>query len=176
MPRGRIANTLDDFWPYITETDKSKCWLWQGTIHKSGYGTFCINKTLYQAHRVAYYLSRPGEIELLAPHDKSVKQFVLHKCDVRACCNPRHLFLGSVSDNSEDMVKKNRQRGAKGETNPASKLSHKNVKRIWKLLSERKFTQWEIADLFGVSQSAVSLIKRKKTYAEVTCKEKTLVL
>lgn len=28
---------------------------------------------------------------------------VLHKCDIPACCNPSHIYLGSSQDNSNDM-------------------------------------------------------------------------
>ena len=33
---------------------------------------------------------------------------VLHRCDVRSCTNPRHLFLGTQSDNHQDMIAKRR--------------------------------------------------------------------
>lgn len=167
MPRGRIANTLTDFWKYVEKTSAFKCWLWKGPIHHSGYGAFNCNKNPFQAHRVAYYLSNPGKIDLSAPTNKSVKQFVLHRCDVRACCNPAHLFLGSIADNTLDMVKKDRHRGAPGETNPASKLSHKEVRKIRRLLMQKQLTQWQIARKFGVSQSSISFIKRNITYAEI---------
>lgn len=53
---------------------------------------------------------------------------ILHKCDVRACCNPAHLFIGTQSDNIDDMHEKGRWErksiGAK------SKLSAKDINNI----------------------------------------------
>ena len=38
---------------------------------------------------------------------------VLHKCDVTLCVNPDHLFIGTLMDNTQDMVAKGRARGGR---------------------------------------------------------------
>jgi hypothetical protein len=35
---------------------------------------------------------------------------VCHKCDVGFCCNPSHLFLGTPQDNTDDKIKKGRDK------------------------------------------------------------------
>jgi hypothetical protein len=167
MPRGRIANTLEDYWPYVSKLSKTECWMWTGTIHSSGYGTFVLNKQQFQAHRVAYFIANPGEIEMKAPADKTASTFVLHRCDVRPCCNPDHLFLGSIADNTRDMYAKGRGVVLRGEENPCSKFSNEDICDIRKMLSSGLYTQWDIARMYDVKQATISRIKLRQSYGDV---------
>lgn len=88
---------------YIDFNGPNGCWIWTGAKTKAGYGNFLRtingkNKQFY-AHRYIYKLKH-GEIE------KGL--YCCHHCDVPACCNPDHIFLGTGSDNSQDMVNKDR--------------------------------------------------------------------
>ena len=81
------------FWarPVVNEHD---CWLWNPA--KWGhYGRF----RGFPAHRVAYALWH-GEIP--------TGLWVLHHCDVPACVNPSHLFVGTIDDNYADLQRKGR--------------------------------------------------------------------
>jgi hypothetical protein len=75
-------------------------------VGANGYGLFTkIDETTgttktVSSHRFAYE-QKHG----LIPPGMSV----LHKCDVRACCNERHLRLADAAENSADMKRKNRQ-------------------------------------------------------------------
>jgi HNH endonuclease len=46
----------------------------------------------------------------IALHGDPGKLKVLHTCDNPPCCNPRHLFLGTPKDNTDDMISKGRAR------------------------------------------------------------------
>jgi|SRR5208282_1825407 len=83
---------------------------------------------------------------------------VLHKCDTPACINLEHFFLGTLLENSQDMVSKNRQ--AKGEKNGNNKLTEKQVL----LIRQEKGTCREIAKKYGVGHSMVNYIKNRKNW------------
>ncbi len=90
------------------EPDHDKCWMWTSTIYKNGYGQFSKNRKTNLAHRIAYLLEN-GEF------DKT--KCVLHRCDTKACVNPKHLWSGTLKDNSQDC--KNKGRTARGDKNGA---------------------------------------------------------
>ena len=89
------------FWSKVNKTET--CWLWTASLDKAGYGYF---KALNQrnAHRVSWAMHK-GPI----PNG----MWVLHKCDVRNCVNPEHLFLGDQFANMADMVSKGRHNNGK---------------------------------------------------------------
>lgn len=92
------------FMNFVCPEPNTGCWLWVGAQYGNGYGHFTIGtrklgyKT-YSAHRVSFTINVGGIKNGL---------FVLHKCDVRACVNPDHLFLGTQKDNIRDCLKKKR--------------------------------------------------------------------
>lgn len=141
---------------YIPEPN-SGCWIWLGELNKEGgYGRTCQvhspGKPRFQrVHRLMYEKER-GPI----PDG----MHVLHQCDNPCCCNPDHLFLGSHRENMADAVKKRRFPDVRGEKAPNSKLSRAQVEAI---RSSAK-SQRTIAREFGITQAAVSLIKRGRTW------------
>jgi hypothetical protein len=123
------------------------CWIWQRGMAETGYGIVCFSSRSHQAHRVSYALFNgpPGE------------SCVLHKCDVRMCVNPDHLFLGTRYDNNKDAKAKGRSRGLKGEERPSAKVNTAQVLEM----RERKAKGARLIDLaadYGISKSLVSYI------------------
>lgn len=77
------------------------CWNWSGNTSSRGYGRISYKGKYIGAHRGSY-IAHKSEIP-----DGMI---VCHTCDNRKCVNPDHLFLGSYSDNTQDMLKKGRGR------------------------------------------------------------------
>lgn len=160
-----------DVWALIDIRGVNECWPWMGVFNTGGgYGYIGIARRKYMAHRVVYALSFPGSIEMSAPKDKKwSKQFVLHRCDNRACCNPNHMFLGSYSDNNLDKVMKGRHstaHGVKGTANYAAKLTTDQVKEI-RWIASKGISNGEIQSLYPICNEAVRRIVNRVSYREV---------
>src|SRR5581483_2532675 len=120
----------------------SDCWYWCGAMHKLGYGLMNADGET-KAHRVSWILhSGPIPAGLM----------VLHKCDVRCCVNPDHLFLGTQTDNMRDMMSKGRgkQTPMYGEQNAQSKLTAADVAEMKRIRAETGMPYWKLAQMFGV--------------------------
>lgn len=139
-----LADRFNDQHIPVTETG---CWLWTGRMTANGYGTISDNYRSKSAHRVSYELHH-GPVP-----DGAV---VCHKCDVKACVNPSHLYAGTHKENYADARNRGRLRPRRGETNPRAKLTREQVLEI--RASSEMGT--ELARRFGLSKSTVCQIRK----------------
>lgn len=147
----RLANGLD-------KAPEDGCWEWARSTTEDGYGRMTVDGRTVFAHRLAFELSG---------HEIGEGQHVLHRCDNPRCIRPDHLFAGTRSDNMRDCVSKGRHGGPPSpsfaELNPASKLTASEVSEIRSRLASGE-TQASLADMYGVSQSAIGKIHRRETW------------
>lgn len=148
------------FWEKVNRSTPDVCWEWTAPLSKAGYGQFLWDYKMWRPHRVAFQLVK-GNIP-----DGAV---VMHTCDNRACCNPKHLLLGTQQENLADMCRKGRNsNGASiGTRNGSAKINEEDVVAIRALALTRRMTQGQIGDLFGIDQTTVSLIVHRKKWQHV---------
>ena len=163
-------NTPENFWTRVRIGKPHECWEWQGAKTSSGYGNLSWRGLHVQAHRVAYFLTNGG---IALPTNfrqdnvaKRYRRFVLHKCDNRLCCNPEHLFLGSMRANQLDAYTKGRKVQPRSQ-HANAKLTATQVVAVRQRYDAGENTQQQLAAEFGVSQRVISLIVRRESYKDI---------
>lgn len=127
-----------------------KCWEWTGSTTPAGYGKILVSKSkLVGAHRVSYEL-------FCGPIPFGMN--VLHRCDAPGCVRPDHLFLGTFSDNSQDMAMKGRTK---------TKLKPEDAYAIlWR--SAAGESSQDLAEEYGVTRRLVWLIAQRKAWKSLS--------
>tara|TARA_R110000764_G_C10986124_1_gene380838 strand:+ start:932 stop:1519 length:588 start_codon:yes stop_codon:yes gene_type:complete len=157
------------------------CHMMQGHSNNNGYMNWYYryedqngeNTLRYiTAHRFAAFISG------LYTEDAVNEYSVLHDCDqlyakdditYRACCNPAHLFLGTVQDNALDCIAKGRntqQVARNGEDNYNAKLSEVDAQYI--IDNHYAITQKQLAVKCGVHVSTIEAIHGGKTWKHLS--------
>ena len=165
-----FQNTPEIFWRYVNKTQT--CWLWKRGTFTFGYGAFQFGGKLCHAHRLAYFFVH-GQI----PKGK----MVLHRCDVPACVNPKHLYLGTQVDNVKDRVERGRsargnkiwsrshpERVLRGEASPNARLTANEVTCIKSLYQAGGISHRQLAKMFGMHKSQITRILACKSWNHIT--------
>jgi len=162
-----VVPVAERFFRQVEKTDS--CWLWVGLKNQKGYGRLNIAGSMVLAHRLSWTL-HGGE----NPHDRCV----LHRCDVPACVNPAHLFLGTRADNNADMRVKGREGRAFGNMSgrrkrpecfpigekwPQSRLTENDVKSLRREYAAGSISFAKLGKKYGIGHThAENIVKRRK--------------
>lgn len=172
--KGIKRSLSERFWEKV---DKSAgpdgCWIWRAHLDKDGYGTFTPDHIPIGAHRFSYEL-----IYGFIPQGI----FVCHNCPGRdnpSCVNPKHLWLGTNSDNLKDASSKGVKIGwhktgivpnLKPELRRGELVKHSKLKTIDVVLIREladKLSNTKIARMFNIDQGHVSNIINQKRWSHI---------
>lgn len=163
-----IEESIKKFLSKTNIPDNSdECWLWRDASTYQGYGRFYFYHDGFvdsdTAHRISYRIFH-GEIPS--------HLFVLHKCDVRMCVYPSHLFAGTQRENVADMDRKGRGKhwggNPFGEKAKNARLTQSQVDEIRAtyIPRSRSYSQRALARKFGVAQATIYYVLSGGTWPD----------
>jgi hypothetical protein len=140
MRRHKWDLSLENLLENTTPVPECGCFLWDGWLDTNGYGK--VTGKALAVHRLV--------MEATLGRKLSGEEVVCHTCDVRSCINPRHMYVGSHTQNMAD--RNARGRVARGERIHTATLTDDAVREI---RSFPEVTAREWAEKFGVTKSSI---------------------
>jgi len=150
-PRGKALEFFIDVVLPYTEDD---CLIWPFSRTSEGYARVWHEGRLVSVHRLA--------CERIHGPPPTDKHEAAHSCGNGhlGCVNPRHLSWKTRKENEADKILHGTI--ACGKRHGSSKLTADDVREIQNLIGTMK--QFDLAKIFGISQSTISDIKRGKLW------------
>ena len=153
----------------------SQCWTWLGSLHpQKGYGQLGWNGRLIYVHRFSWILANGAIPDGMR---------ILHRCDIRSCVNPDHLFVGTDEDNARDRESKSRgkqpcgdmngkrrhpDKCARGERNGNAILTLEQIVQMRFRYRLGGISHQALADEYGIDKSQAGRIIRRQFWKHVT--------
>lgn len=152
-------NTIEAaFWSRVDRGQPDDCWLWRGARDQQGYGKVWFCGISLRANRLAYELGTGSPLG--ANH-------ALHKCDNPPCCNPAHLYAGTVADNNRDCRQRGRHSNGDRRGFPSSAKIDENMVRVIRgMLASGKTVRGTAAEL-GIGRGTVGHISSGRAWSHV---------
>jgi hypothetical protein len=145
------------FWHKVKRASPDECWLWLGAKIAFGHGQFRTNAGTQYAHRHSWEMQHgpvPGDL------------CVLHRCDVPACVNPAHLFLGTREENLADMRRKKRGCNPPRKIGAAHNMAKLGPDEVRAIRASGR-SQLELAEQYGVSRRHINSIINRRIWKHI---------
>jgi hypothetical protein len=131
------------------------CWNWLGWLDRGGYGYVGYKNKDINIHRF-FYAWICGEI----PEGKIIR----HTCNNRRCVNPEHFLLGTMWDNSQDMI--NAGRSMTGIRNAQAVLNENKILYAVELYKNGA-SLLQAAQQVGVKSTTLHSVLTRKTWKHI---------
>lgn len=147
---------IEKFMSKIIISAENECWYWTGQYNRHVGYRFTFNGRNVSVKKFAYQLAYRVNLEK--------EDFVIQKCGNLACCNPKHLYLGSQYDKSNSV-----RNVYKGEKCKQSLLTEEQVIEI---LKEHKYNfrrgiSSELAKKYNVALGTISSITSGRNWKHI---------
>lgn len=137
------------------------CWLYTGLVIKAGpaegYAYMWLRGKRVRVHRVAAML--------WLGFDLSSPEWILHRCDVRHCFNPAHLYVGTPLQNTRDAQARGRLPVGISVWNAV--LTAGQVREMRALRARTGMDYAGIGVMFGVSKVVAWRAVTRRSYSSV---------
>ena len=145
------------------------CWLWLGTTNrrnsKGKHGLFQFDTHMFGIPSKSKTSPWPiGRFAWLIHHGIDPGDLlVCHTCDNGMCCNPAHLFLGTPSDNMQDMLDK----GRAAWQNPNHPISRRQFRRLnFSISTGKRYVVQEIRRIYVEEGWSIAALGRRFGYEQ----------
>lgn len=171
LPRGINRKTpievndslVTRFWAAVDRRGDDECWPWTKSLRNKNnphgsYGAIKQGEKLLNSHCVSFAIHH-GEV----PKGK----IVLHSCDNRLCCNPKHLSAGTPGKNIKEMHERGRANMPIGERAWNVRITSEQARLILAVQIVTGLGERRIAKRVGIPYSTVKGVIARKNWRHI---------
>ena len=102
-----LPSEIDRFWLLANRGTAKQCWEWKG-YRIRGYGRFHLSRLRDDADQNRKVIASRVALQIHLGRPLLDSECALHRCDNPPCVNPNHLYVGTLKQNADDMIRRGR--------------------------------------------------------------------